>query len=92
MPVGNFRWLVKKEIKQTIWETMSDNQDTGYILEVDLDYPEDLHESHNSFPLAPEQLTITEKMLSPYAKGKMLLSVGFEPTNFLEYQILCLTP
>jgi len=21
-----------------------------------------------------------------------LLSVGFEPTNFLEYQILCLTP
>lgn len=41
---------------------------TGYFLEVDLDYPEELHELHNSFPLAPETVNISEKDLSGYAK------------------------
>lgn len=32
-----------------------------------MDYPEDLHETHNSFPLAAEKKIITECMLSDYA-------------------------
>lgn len=36
------------------------------MLEVDLDYPTSLHDNHNDYPLAPEQLTITEDMLSAY--------------------------
>jgi len=48
---------------------MTENQDTGYIVEVDLLYPDHLHLEHNSFPLAPERLHITRDMLSPYAKG-----------------------
>ena len=38
------------------------------MLEVDLEYPESLHDSHNDYPLAPEQLNISEDMLSPYCK------------------------
>ena len=27
----------------------------GYVLEVDLNYPEHLHNKHNNYPLAPER-------------------------------------
>ena len=40
----------------------------GYFLEVDLEYPEELHELHNDFPLAPEKRTVNSDMLSKYGK------------------------
>ena len=43
--------------------------DVGYILEVDLKYPDKLHEFHNDYPLAPEKLTVTNDMLSKYCKS-----------------------
>ena len=48
-------------MKKTI---LSDNK-KGYILEVDLEYPEELHELHNDYPLAAEKMKVTKDMLSP---------------------------
>ena len=42
---------------------------TGYILEVDLEYARDLYDLHNDYPLAPENVTLTEDMLSSYSKA-----------------------
>ena len=36
------------------------------FLEVDLDYPEYLHDSHQDYPMAPEKIKIKEELLSPY--------------------------
>ena len=33
------------------------NSSTGYVLEVELEYPQKLHNIHNDYPLAPEKLT-----------------------------------
>lgn len=44
------------------------NSKKGYIFEVDLDYPEELHTLHNDYPFAAEKMSITREMLSPYCQ------------------------
>ena len=45
---------------------LEDWKHLSYFLEVDLEYPEDLHELHNDYPLAPERTKIgnVEKLIS----------------------------
>ena len=58
---GRFKWL--KNIDKTDIMSINDKSSIGYFLEVDLEYPEELHELHNDFPLAPEKLTVFNDML-----------------------------
>ena len=41
----------------------------GLILEVDLEYPEELHDLHNDYPLAPEKGKVAKDMLSEYCQN-----------------------
>ena len=38
------------------------------ILEVDLEYPQELHDLHNHYPVAPEKTKVSKNMLSEYCK------------------------
>ena len=40
-----------------------------YFVEVDLEYPDELHETHNDYPLAPEKLVVSTDMCSSYCKN-----------------------
>ena len=42
------------------------NSSKGFVLEVDLEYPKELWELHNDYPLAPDKLEIKREMLSEY--------------------------
>ena len=47
---------------------------TGYLLEVDLKYPNKFHELQNDYPLAPEKFAFSSDMLSDYCK-KLLINM-----------------
>ena len=68
LPYGMFRWLTEKEILDFDINSISENASTGYTLEVDLEYPDELHDDHNCFPVAPEHKTVMEEEISPYNK------------------------
>ena len=57
LPVHSFKWMSNQEIENIfnnqivqVWEN------TPCILEVDLIYPEELHDLHNDYPLCPERV------------------------------------
>ena len=61
LPYGEFKWL--KNIDKIDIMSINHKSSTGYFLEVDLEYPEELNELHNDLPLAPEKLTVSNDML-----------------------------
>jgi hypothetical protein len=79
-PVDEFRRLEKKECKHLNTNSVSDDSEEGFILEVDLDYPPELHDLHNEYPLAPEKMKVAENMLSSYAK-KLLEDIDLKGTS-----------
>ena len=56
-PINNFKWIKNiNKIEQKLMR-IKNNSSTGYVLEVDLEYPQELHNIRNDYPLAPEKLT-----------------------------------
>ena len=79
LPTGGFKWLSQKNIDRLNLAAYTKNSEKGLILEVDLEYPKELHDLHNDYPLAPEQIKVNNDMLSNYCKQiaeKFDLSIG----------------
>lgn len=57
LPHSGFKWLSDDEIQNLEITNISDTADEGYILEVDLKIPENLHEKFSDLPLCPEHKT-----------------------------------
>ena len=53
LPTHGFKWLTGGEIEK-FYENRHNLNKTPCILEVDLTYPEELHDLHNDYPLCPE--------------------------------------
>ena len=68
LPTGNFKWLSPKRIEKINLGKYTENSEKGLILKVDLEYPTELHNSHNDYCVAAEKLCVTKNMLSPYCK------------------------
>ena len=69
LPYSRFEWLNQKEISDFCLNSVSENSSIGYILEVDLEYPSELHDFDNEYPLAPEKLVISQNMLSAHCSN-----------------------
>ena len=79
LPTGGFKWLSPKQIEKINLGKYAENSKKGLILEVDLEYPKELHDLHNDCPLGPEKVKVTEDMLSDYCKkiaNKYKISTG----------------
>ena len=68
LPTGNFKWMTDKEISKIDSAKYKENGRKGLILEVDLEYPIELHDLHNDYPVAPEKLNASNNMLSEHCK------------------------
>ena len=66
MPVHGFEWVTDLSILTSDFISKYDeNGSIGYILEVDVDIPWEIHDATSDYPLLPEHLVINETMISP---------------------------
>ena len=69
-PTGDFQWLhdsaefqASIEDEQAFYRQFLEAYDGCATLEVDLEYPSELHDMHSTFPLAPEKMTIVPEQI-----------------------------
>ena len=99
LPYVGFKRL--KNVDQFDVISINEKSPIGFIFEVDLEYQDELHESHNDYPLAPEKLAIPYEMLSGYCKKiadkygvkcddvkKLIPNLGHKTNNVLHYRDL----
>lgn len=79
LPTGKFKWMEKEELEN--W------REWACILEVDLKYDKELHDLHNDYPLAPENIKLpgsTVQKLIPNLKDKEKYVVHHETLRLYE--------
>ena len=63
LPISRFQWIDPKEFDLNKFTSSSSK---GCVLKVDLEYPKELRELHNDYPLALGKIEIKREMLSEY--------------------------
>ncbi|CAG2243981.1 unnamed protein product [Mytilus edulis] len=84
LPTGGFEWINPKEMPT--FDTLTAENDKGFVLEVDLEYSKELHDHHNDYPLAPEAVQLNKvKKLVPNLGDKLTKLCGTlrQPKQFL---------
>jgi hypothetical protein len=70
LPHSGFTWSNNTNIDIL---NIPDDSPKGFILEVDLSYPKELHDSHSDFPLAAENQNLPKLLTMLYDKEKYVL-------------------
>ena len=85
LPLNNFEWMTENDLSN--WRQFSDQEGKGCILEVDLEYPKELHNLHNDLPLAPERVVVNkvEKLIATLGDKRTMFSIMAISNNILRW-------
>ena len=99
LPCEWFKWL--KNVHEFDLMSISETSPTGYFLGVDLEYPDELHELHSDYRLAPKKLVVSSDILSNYCKNiadkyeikvgdvkKLIINLGNKTNYVVHYRNL----
>jgi hypothetical protein len=95
LPMGNFKWNNDIWCNEKVLE-LKDDAATGYLFEVDIHYPEHLHDLHNGYALAAENIKIPNSFLNAWQQenrkdgtiGKLCTSFMDKKNYAINYRLL----
>lgn len=77
LPHSNFEWIAIDNIEKVIATT--DDSQYGYLIEADIEYPTELHNLHNDYPMCPEHMCPP----TPDSRHEKLLLNLFDKKNYV---------
>lgn len=83
LPISDFAWS-KDQFNVDNILAIPDDCDVGYIFEVDLDYPPDLHDYHNDYPFCAANQNVPDKR----NVKKLLLTLEDKKNYVIHYRML----
>ena len=78
LPVNGFKWI-EPVMNEDFIKNYDENNDKGYIFEVDVKYPKRLHELHSDLPFLPERMEINKckkLVCNLYSKKKYVAHIN----------------
>ena len=63
LSTSRFKWIDPKEFDLNKYTS---NSSKGCVLEVDFEYPKELHELHNNYPLVADEIEIKRELFFKY--------------------------
>ena len=79
LPFSGFRWV--QNVNQIDFLAVPDDSPVGYILEVDIHYPESIHDDHKHIPFCPEH------MAPPGSKQKKLMTTLLDKSCYVIHYV-----
>lgn len=94
LPDSQYKWLNPEMFTTESILKMDLTKEEGFVFDVNLEYPSELHDKHQHYPLAPELMNIEADMRSSYqrsvvpdnqhdSKTKKLVNNLFNKTNYV---------
>ena len=71
LPKGGFKWNLDNWTDEKVIQLKPDSK-IGYLFEVDIEYPESLHDLHNGYALGAENITIPNSYLNGWQQKDRL--------------------
>ena len=78
LPVSGFKWKKMSKFTKEFIKNYNEDSDKGYILEVDVNYPENSHHLHSDLPFSPERMKIDKRkklVCNLYNKEKYIVHI-----------------
>lgn len=101
LPLNNFKWVDENDKPELFSDknailNLSDDDEVGFIFEVDVEYPKHLHQYHDDYPFLAESRTVPEDEIrllgnNPYINNKhpkLLLTLLDKHKYVVHYRML----
>ena len=92
LPLNGYKWANAEDFDSDFIKTYDDNSDKGYLLEVDVEYPKELHSTHTDLPFLREKRyklykefenKVTKEVEKAHKKVYKNFNITHEPENKL---------
>ena len=86
LPVDSFKWVENaSQFDKDFIENYNEDSDEGYILEIDIQYPKELHDLHNDLDFLSEEMKIDKIVTNLHDKNENVIHFSVKVHRVIKF-------